>query len=237
MIFTMILAGGKGNRMGNKDIPKQFLILGDKPIIIHTIEKFLLFNEINEVIALCPKEWLIHTKNLLHKHCIPESRVTVVEGGDTRHRTIQKGISFLQDHRNASSNDIIITHDAVRPFVSYRIIKENIEQCVAHGAVDTVIPATDTIVRSEDGRTLNEIPPRQELYQGQTPQSFRIGTIIDSYRSLESQEIEMATDAAKIALLNGKDVYIVIGESTNLKITTPSDLLFANAILKEGVVK
>ncbi len=173
MVYAAIFAGGKGSRMGNIDTPKQFLDLASKPVIIHTIEKFYIHSSIDEVIVLCPKPWVAITKDLIKKY-LPEGKpVTVIEGGETRNGTLENAVKFIKENRETDDNTIIVTHDAVRPFLTHRIIEENVEAAIKYGACDTVIPATDTIVESEDGSLISSIPNRKHMYQGQTPQSFR----------------------------------------------------------------
>lgn len=131
--------------------------------------------------------------------------------------------------------DAVISHDAVRPFVSDRIIDDNIDALREHRAVDTVIPAVDTIVESADGVTLCNIPLRSRMYQGQTPQSFYIQELCGIYTKLTAKEIAELTDAAKIFVLKGCPVGMVMGEPSNMKITTLYDLKIANALLTINV--
>ena len=232
MVYAEILAGGKGTRMGNTDMPKQFLMLGSKPIIIHTIEQFIINTEISKIIVCCPKDWITHMNDLLNKY-IPKSNIDVVEGGDTRNETIMNGCKFIEEKYGLNDEDVVVTHDAVRPFVTQRIIRDNINGCKKYDAVDTVVPAFDTIVECNDGEIISNIPDRKYMYQGQTPQSFKIKELMSVYKSLTSKEKEILTDACKIFVLKNKKVKIVEGEVYNTKITTIHDLKIANAIIME----
>lgn len=232
MIYAEILAGGKGTRMGNTDMPKQFLMLGSKPIIIHTIEQFIVSALFNKIIVCCPKDWITYMNDLLDKY-IPNNDIVVVEGGSTRNETIINGCNYIKDNYGLNNDDVIVTHDAVRPFVNQRILKDNIEKIKKCDAVDTIIPAVDTIVESKDGETISSIPDRKFLYQGQTPQTFNIKKLIDIYSKLSDSEKEILTDACKIFVLKKKKVEIVQGETYNIKITDIHDLKIANAILME----
>ena len=231
MIYAQILAGGKGTRMGNVPMPKQFLPLADKPILIHTIEKFILEHRFTAIIVSCPSDWLSHTTDLIQKY-IHDDRVQIVSGGADRNETLMKGIAFIHEHFGEHADDILVTHDAVRPFVTQRIIHDNIEAVLTHDAVDTVIPATDTIVQSA-AETIDAIPVRATMYQGQTPQSFKIATLVKSYASLTAEQKAGLTDTCKIVLLAGYPVSQVRGENFNLKITTPYDLRMATALVEE----
>jgi 2-C-methyl-D-erythritol 4-phosphate cytidylyltransferase len=143
-------------------------------------------------------------------------------------------INHIEENFEIDENDIILTHDSVRPFVTHRIIMENIEKTLEVGACDTVIPATDTIVVSENHGLISNIPNRNCMYQGQTPQTFKILNLKEAYEKLSDEEKSTLTDAAKIFVLNGEDVAIVKGEVFNIKITYPYDLKVANSIIKDA---
>lgn len=232
--YALILAGGIGQRMGNMEKPKQFIELKGKPILIHTIEKFYLNPKFQQILVLTPKQWINHTENLLKKY-IPDGadKVIVLEGGATRNDTLMNGISYIENNGNMDEETVVVTHDAVRPFVTSRIIEENIQAAVSVGACDTVIPATDTIVTSEDGQIISEIPNRSLMYQGQTPQSFKAQMLKSLYASLSEEEKQVLTDAAKICVIKGKNVKLVDGEVYNIKITYPYDVDVAKLLLKE----
>ena len=232
MIYAQILAGGKGTRMGNTDMPKQFLMLGTKPIIIHTLEQFLINSKFNKILVACPKDWVSYMNDLLEKY-LPNSKIIVIEGGNTRNETIMNGCRYIEENYGINDDDIIVTHDAVRPFLTPRIIDDNIKGMKNNDAVDTVIPATDTIVESKNGEVISDIPNRAYLYQGQTPQSFNIKKLINIYESLTFEEKSILTDACKIFSIKKKKVKIVKGETYNIKITDIHDLKIANAILME----
>jgi 2-C-methyl-D-erythritol 4-phosphate cytidylyltransferase len=140
-------------------------------------------------------------------------------------------IEYIEETYGIDDDSIILTHDSVRPFVTHRIIEDNIEAAIRYGACDTVIPATDTIVESVNGRTIESIPVRDYYYQGQTPQSFNIKKLFNLITSLTEEESNILTDACKIFTLKDEDVYLVEGEVTNIKITYPYDLKLANTIL------
>ena len=187
MNFGGILAGGSGTRMGKTDLPKQFLSLGQKPIIIHTIEQFLISTNIDEIVVAVPQNWISYTEDIINRYC--------------------------------------------RPFITQRIIKENIEMCKEYGAADTVIPATDTIVHAKYGQFISDIPVRSEMYQGQTPQTFKVNEFINVYNSLSEGEKTILTDATKVYVMREKKVALVEGESYNIKITTKYDLKMANLMI------
>ena len=142
-------------------------------------------------------------------------------------------IAHIEESYGLDDETIIVTHDSVRPFLTYRIIEENIEAARKYGACDTVIPATDTIVVSEDHQKITEIPERTKMYQGQTPQSFQAKKLRELYQSLTQKEKDILTDASKIFTMKGEPVYLVEGEVFNIKITYPYDLRVAQSLIKE----
>lgn len=233
MVYGVILAGGVGSRMGG-DKPKQYLTVKDKPIIIYTVEKFFAVPEFEKIIVLCPKQWVEHTKNLIEKHIAPaQDKIVVTEGGETRNETIMNAIAYIESEGKLDKDTIIVTHDSVRPFVTSRIITENIEYAKQYGACDTVVPATDTIVEAADNTTISSIPDRSKMYQGQTPQSFNALKLKNIYGALTDDEKNILTDAAKIFVIKGEKVALVQGETYNMKITYPYDLRVAKSLLED----
>src|SRR5699024_4861770 len=232
MNYAGILAGGQGTRIGNVPMPKQFLLLNEKPIIIHTIEKFIINDSFASIIIATPKEWINYTKDILKKYQISISRVIIIEGGKERNETIMNIVSWIEKKNGLTDDDILVTHDAVRPFLTHRILEENIEMGKEYDAVDTVIEAIDTIVVSEDGNYINDIPRREIMYQGQTPQTFNAKQFKTLYAELSNEEKSMLTDACKIFSIKGKKVKLVKGEVFNIKVTIPFDLQVANSIIQ-----
>ena len=231
MIFGAVLAGGIGTRMQMKDMPKQFLPLGDKPVIIHTLQTMLSCQRMDVVFIGTHSDWIDYMEELVAQY-LPGSvsRVRVVNGGSDRNETIQNIIRAIEAEFGVSDEHIIVTHDAVRPFATLRMIEENIDMAIQYGAVDTVVPAIDTIVVSSDGQVISDIPDRKRMYQGQTPQSFRIHILKDLYASLTEEEKSILTDACKICLVRNWPVYLVEGSYSNMKITTQEDYKIARAM-------
>ena len=184
MVFGAILAGGKGTRMGI-DKPKQFLMLGSRPIIIHTIEKFILSPDIDEIYVGVHPDWIDYTEDLIKKYIDSDKNIILVPGGTDRNSTIFNIIDEIEKRNGDDEDNIIVTHDSVRPFVTLRIIGENVEMAKECGAVDTVISAVDTIVVSEDGEKITSIPDRRQMFQGQTPQTFKMIFQMMKKRSLQ----------------------------------------------------
>ena len=234
MIYAGILAGGTGTRMGISNMPKQFLDLGNKPIIIHTIEKFLLEPEIEKIVVGVHEDWISHAEDLVEEYISTfKDRIIIVAGGSDRNTTIENIIRAIDDYKELTDEDIVITHDSVRPFITLRIIKDNIRLAKECDAVDTLVEAVDTIVESTNGEYITNIPNRAHYYQGQTPQSFRCKDFLNLYNSLTSEEKQILTDACKIFVIKGKEVALAKGEYSNLKITTVTDLKIAKSMLED----
>ena len=230
-VYGVVLAGGSGQRMGNTQKPKQFLELGDKPIIIHTLEKFAIHPGLDQVLVLSPKAWVGYTQDIVSRYIPMEGRIKVLEGGETRNETIMNAIRYIEGQGDLDEDTVIVTHDAVRPFITHRILEENIKFASQYGACDTVIPASDTIVSSLDNECISDIPERRFMYQGQTPQSFKALKLKEIYDSLTEEEKGILTDACKIMVMKGEQVRLVMGEIFNIKITYPYDITVAKSLM------
>lgn len=235
MVYGVILAGGSRRASESSDEPMQYQVVGNKPILVHTVEKFLLYGGIDQILVLCQEAWIEPTKVLLQKHLGRGMEgIQVIQGGSTRNETIMRVIDYIDDLGRLDDDTLIVTHDALRPFVTRRIIEENVAAGRKYGMVDTVISATDTLVFSRDGENIGSVPDRASMYQGQTPQTFRAKRLRECYRQLTPEQREILTDACKICLLQGEEVHLVRGEVFNSKITYPYDLQVAKSLLKAG---
>ena len=229
-IYGLIVAGGVGHRMGS-DIPKQFLKVRHKTIISYTTSVFLEHPKMEKVIILVPQDWIEYAEDLFLQDFGPQEKLVVVAGGELRNDTIMNGIKYIKENLPFDKDTIIVSHDAVRPFITAEIIDRNIEALSDYVACDTVVAATDTIVESTNHKTITDVPNRANLYQGQTPQSFKMQKFEDLYNSLTEEEKAILTDAAKVFVIKGEEVALVEGSTSNIKITHPSDLDIANSIL------
>lgn len=234
MVFGAILAGGTGSRMGNYTLPKQFLPLGNKPIVVHVVEKFLIHPEIDCVVVGVNPEWHQYMEDLIEKYFPNRQDLVLVDGGTDRNSTIY---NIIQAIRKISQNDedVVVTHDAVRPFVTVKMISENIALATKYGVCDTVIPATDTIVYSGNHEYITDIPVRKNTYQGQTPQSFQIKLFEDVYQQMTEEELAVVTDACKMFMLKGYKVYLAQGSISNIKITYAEDYKTAQIMLNNNM--
>ena len=230
MIFAGIVAGGVGSRMKSSGVPKQFIRVLDKPIIIYTIEKFAAQKHINEIYIGIKPEWHTVMDGLLKEYRIDTERVRVVDGGSDRNETVMNIVKAIKADHKIKKGDIIITHDAVRPCVTDKMIEANIIAALKYSACGTYVKCIDTVVRSEDGETVDSTLDRSTLYRAQTPQSFDI-TLLDKYYSeLTDEQKSCLTDTCSIFTAKGEKIHIVEGDAINIKITTDSDLIIAKLL-------
>ena len=231
MIYAVILASGIGSRMNN-NIPKQFLMLNNKPIFIYSVETFLKIKEIEKIIICVPNLYFTKTKELIKNYIGLNNKIDIIIGGETRINSLIKGCNYIKDKYPTSKEDIIITHDGVRPFVSKEIILNNIVECKKYGAVTTAVESSDTIIESLSNNKVTKIPNRSNLLNEQTPQTFNLEKLIKYYKKLTKDEINNLTDATNIFILNNRKVSIIKGDYSNIKITREIDLELAKLIIK-----
>ena len=232
MNIALILAAGTGSRMGNADKPKQFLPIYGKPLMIHTIEAFEMHDEIDKIIVVTSEGYDDQVKVWCKQYDLSKVKAVTI-GGDSRQISVYNGLQAVKEI-GAKDDDIVLIHDAARPLISKNIISKNIEACIKYGAVDTVIQASDTIINSKDGEKISDIPVRKELYQGQTPQTFKLGLILEAHENAKAGKVPNVTDDAKLVISMGKEVHLVEGSKQNFKITTFDDLMMLKALLKIG---
>ena len=231
MLYYMIMAGGIGSRMNSPELPKQYLKIEDEPIIVKTIRNVEDFGSFTAGVVCCPIDWIEYTKAMLLENGISSDSISVISGGKNRNCSVKNGCRFFVENYNVTSEDIILTHDAVRPFINSRIIKDNVSAVNEFGAANTVMPVYDSIIRSTDSEYLNECVKRDDIYRVQTPQSFRLKELEMVINSLTDDELASYTDVASIFHNKGYNVRLVKGSDNNIKITTPFDLAVAQAII------
>ncbi len=230
-LYYMILAGGVGSRMNSPELPKQFLKIDDVPILVRTLRNFEDFGSFRAGVICCPVDWIEYTKATLYEYGISTDSVFVIPRGKNRNNSVKNGCRFLTEQFNVSDSDIILTHDAVRPFIDSRVIKDNIEAVNEYGACNTVMPVYDSIIRSSTGDYFTEHLHRKELFRVQTPQSFKLKELNNLINSLSESELEEYTDVASIFADRGYRVKLVDGLDVNIKITTPFDMAVAQTII------
>jgi len=226
MNIALIVAGGSGKRMG-LDIPKQFVVVNNKPIISYSLKAFEDVKEIDSIFVVCHKDYINDLKQIIALNHIYKIK-GIVEGGETRQESVLNGLNAIKNS-GYQDNDIVLIHDAARPLVNKLIILDNIKACLKYKACETAIKVADTIIKSEKGDNLNEVMNRDVLYQVQTPQTFELGLIYSAHKKAPTTS---ATDDAQIVKKLGHEVAIVNGSKLNFKITTIEDLDLFKSLLK-----
>lgn len=217
--IALILAmGGKGIRFG-ANIPKQLHYLAGKKIYLHTLEAFLKTNFFDEIILVCHKDTIEEIQNDVKAW----PSIKIVEGGETRQLSVYNGL------KNTSA-DIVVIHDAVRPFVTEDIIIRNLEAVLKYNAVNTTIKVTDTIAIVEHGK-ITSIPNRDNCIRGQTPQTFSRKLILQAHELALKNNLFNSSDDCNLIIKAGFDVYTVEGSEENIKITNQLDVFLAEQII------
>ncbi len=233
MNSAVILAAGVGQRMRNSGLPKQFLKLMGKPIVIYTLEKFEECDEIDQVVIVCHGSYVEHMQGLLQLYQIKKA-VKVVVGGSDRQSSLQRGLDAIMEI-GGKKEDIVVIHDGVRPLVDIATIHENIRVAGQFGCAVTVHPVKETVVITESNEAdRNGFKKRADTYSMTAPQTFRLGEIVEAYQQvsqLERADMPLL-DAAMVYAQAGGKVHLVKEQGTNIKITTPEDVYFLKAILE-----
>ena len=289
MNIAIIMAGGTGSRMGGGSVsrtsgdgesrmggtaalPKQFMEIGKgacaKPIIMHTLSKFLESGCFDAIYIGMHPDWVEYMGDLLAggpastvegasttskpDYDVPPGGLHIISGGNDRNSTLLNVLAAVEsDLRDVITSDtahdakdnpnideydpIIVTHDAVRPFVTVEMIEQSIDAARMYGAATVAIPTVDTVAVSGDTTaplSIRSIPDRSTLYNVQTPQSFKLSAFREAYSSLTNDKIPTLTDVCGIFTAAGRSVAIVQGDSSNIKITTPFDLRLAELLKK-----
>lgn len=219
-IGGLLLMGGIGHRFGG-ETPKQFLRLAGKMVFLHALEAFLSSGVFDEIVLSCHPQWIDAVRSMLPPAVCP---IRLASGGATRQESSYNGLLEF-----AEPPDVVVIHDAVRPFVSQKILIQNAEQAIRTGAADTCIPSADTLVHAPDRRTIAAIPLRSEYLRGQTPQSFSYSLILSAHRRTKRCD---CSDDCQLVLDMGRKVAVVEGDEHNLKITSGLDLFLAEQLLR-----
>ena len=224
MISAIILAGGKGKRMGSA-ISKQFIDIKGKPIIYYTLKKFSENKKIDNIIVVLPEDEVKYFKeNILKKYELRINKIVI--GGKERQDSVYNALKSLKN----SSTDIVLIHDGARPFISERIINEGIKFAEIYGAAAPGVMPKDTIKVKNEKNFSVDTPNRANLVSIQTPQVFKFDEILECHEKIRYNG-EKVTDDTMVVEKYGYSVYLYDGEYTNIKVTTPEDLILAERFI------
>ena len=218
--IALIFAGGTGQRMGS-EVPKQFLKICGREIIIHTLELFEMNNKVDEIYVACIEEWIPYLKKLIKKYDI-DKVVKVFPGGATGQDSIFIG---LDEVKKNNDDAVVLIHDGVRPLVSQETINSVIASVEKNGTGITVTEAYETPIMSENGKTVSSMPPRKKMYTAQAPQGFMLNDIYEKHL-LERKinpNYDGIVDSCGLMFKYGVECSLVKGNRGNIKVTTPED--------------
>lgn len=229
--YAVILAGGTGKRMGNVGLPKQFLEVCGVPIIILTLKNIINSNLFTKIYVTIHPDWRVYLEELITNYKLPMNILKIVDGGKERNDSIENSLDAIKND-DVSNDDIVVIHDAVRPFITNKLLNDAVSETEKYGATVAVTPVKDTMIISENNVAIS-MPDRTKLYHGQAPDSFKFSIIYNALKSLSVLERTQITGTAQICAKKNIPVHTYQGDEKNIKITTVMDLFLAKAIFKE----
>lgn len=233
MNYAIVLAAGVGQRMRNGGMPKQFLKLMGKPIIIYTLEKFEECGEIDKVIVVCHGSYIEHMQDIIRLYQVSKA-CRVIVGGNDRQGSLRRGLDTVMEN-GGRPEDIVVIHDGVRPLVNPSTIHENIRIARQYGCAVTVHPVTETVVvTNTEEAGMDDFKKRTDTYSMTSPQTFQLGKIVEAYQKIDGtgQRSMPLLDAAMVYAQAGGQVRLVKEQGANIKITTPEDYYYLKAMLE-----
>lgn len=225
--IALLIAGGTGNRM-HQDIPKQFITVNEKPIIVYTLEAFQKHANVDEIAVVCISGW----ENVLWAYA-KQFNITklrhIIPGGDCGQASIRNGVYALE--KCCNPDDIVLIHDAIRPMVSQEIISDCIAKTQQYGCAIATIPCVEAMMQTEDGVVSVGSYPRDRLRRTQTPQGFSVGRICDLHRRALERGITNSVASCTLMIEMGEQVHFSVGSEKNIKLTTVEDIDIFKALL------
>lgn len=234
MNIAVIFAGGTGQRMRTKDLPKQFLMLHEKPIIVYTLEHFEKHKDIDAIVVVCVEGWQDYLKDILYKFRI-EKVCKVVTGGATGQESIYNGLCAARDEvlsrGEQLDNSVVLIHDGVRPMINEKLITDNIQSVLKNGSAITTAKVTETILVVDESEAINQVPERSKSRVAKAPQSFMLQDILAAHEKANKEGIHDFIDSCTMMKYYGYSLHLVDGPGENIKITTPNDFYTLRAYL------
>lgn len=235
MTTALIIAGGSGKRMG-QDIPKQFINIYDKPVIIYTLESFQRHPQIDAIEVVCIDGWHDILKSYAEQYGITKLK-WIIPGGDTGQESIRNGVFALEN--KLSSDDIVIIHDGIRPLVEDFVLSDVIVKCKKYGNAVTSMPYNEQIFVIDDEISTTKYIPRETLRRVATPQAYKFGKLDQAYHEAFEKGIGIYgssyTNTMMVEL--GERLYFAAGSDKNIKLTTQDDLELFKGYLKAGITE
>lgn len=227
MNIALIIAGGKGLRM-QQEIPKQFITVNEKPVIVYTMEAFQRHADIDAIAVVCIEGWENILSAYAKQYHITKLRY-IIPGGENGQGSIRNGVFELEKHYGR--DDLVLVHDAIRPMLSSEIISSCIATATRHGSAIAVVPCQEAMLETQDQISTNSSYPRANLKRTQTPQGFPIGVLADAHREALERGITNSIASCTLMVELGKTIYFSAGSEKNIKLTTPEDIDIFRALL------
>lgn len=225
--YLILLAGGVGSRLG-AEIPKQFVEINGKPIIVYTAERFQRNDKIEKIVIVCVKGWIEHLKGLVERYNLTKVQ-WIIEGGSTGHDSIRNGVFFLED--KIEKDDFVIVHDAVRPVIPQKVIDELLYVAHENGNASSSIVCHPPIVYTDDYKSGISDIDRDRVMLTASPQAFQFSLVLECYKKADVEGVHNSTFTSSLLIHYGKRVYFAKGTTCNIKITTKTDLALFEALL------
>lgn len=229
MNIAVIFAGGVGTRMHSKEKPKQFLTMHDKPIIIHTLEKFDNHPEIDAIVVACVQGWIPYLEKLVSKYSLKKV-LKIVPGGSSGQESIYNALCAAEETA-AGEKSVVLIHDGVRPLINPKLISDNIAEVKDKGSAITSVVEKETVVVVSCDGVVQDVPDRKVLRIARAPQSFWLSDILEAHRKAIAEGKFDFIDSCSMMRYYGKELYLVDGPQENIKITTPDDFYIMRAII------
>lgn len=231
MIYGAMLAGGSGTRIKTSVIPKQFIEINGQPIILYTLKNMLRVERFDYIYIAVRDDYKDYLRKQVEENIEQKHKVRIISGGKERIDSINSVTGAIVSDNGLREDDVIVIHDAVRPFVTEKILNDSIDCAAQYGACVCGLPCADTILHSKSGKIVEDIPNRAELFSGQAPDSFRLMHFIDMKNNLTEEQKKIITGTSQICTFNNQPIYIIEGDAVNFKITTDSDLVMVKNLL------
>lgn len=233
MNIAVIFAGGVGIRMASSGVPKQFLMVYDKPILIHTLEKFQYCDACDAIVLACVESHLDYARGLAQHFAITKLQ-RIVPGGATGQASIYAGLQAAAEisKEQGGAKDVVLIHDGVRPLITSKLIEDNITAVREHGSCITCAGAKETVVVVDADHTVQNVAERATTKLARAPQSFFLTDILEAHQQADKDGLTDVIDSCTLMAHYGKALYTLECESQNIKITTPDDYFLFKALLE-----
>ena len=229
MNIAVIFAGGSGQRMRSRDIPKQFLEMHQKPIIVYTLELFDKHELIDAIVVACKEDWIDYLQELVYKYRL-DKVAKIVPGGATGQMSIYNGLRAAEEVADGEKS-VVLIHDGVRPLINEQTITDNIASVQKHGSAITTAVVKETILVVDDNEFIEQVPDRSKSRVAKAPQSFWLDEILSAHMRAQEEGQDNFIDSCTMMKYYGHSLYLVDGPYENIKITTPDDFYTMRALL------